>query len=238
MSEFETYIQDWQNAIAENEELTPEDITELEDHLQTDFLQLKEMGLNDQDAFWLAEKHLGRTDALTREYGKVNGSASWARRTQWMLIGILVFWLLQSVVSFVSQLSAAAAAFSGSGWISFIVYGLVQVAILIGLLYEIYHLIFGTGKHSKVLGSILQFVRATPGKALVIIILSTCLLSLGTAFFVPYFMSNLLGPNQFSSFAYGMSGLSFVMGIVYPLLIISLLIQSLRKRRPLQQIIA
>ena len=198
------------------------------------FLELKEMGLNEQEAFWLAEKRLGDIGNICSEYRKVNGVALWARRAQWMLIGYLVFSLLQMMIGAASRLAAAVAALSGSGWISFIVYGIVQIALLYGLVYLVYNLLFGAEPFLNALAKGFDFARSKSSNLLLATLLGAVLLFTGSRIIGSFLYSNLLDPYQMSIYGYGEMILNIVLGILLPALLISLLIQSLRKRKVLQ----
>jgi hypothetical protein len=236
MSNFETYLQDWCNTIAENEALTAEDISELEDHLQADFLRLKETGLCDQDAFWLAAKRLGETDTICSEFRKVNGTSLWTRRVQWMIIGYLAVSLLNVSINMISKLAATIAALFASGWISFIVYGAAQIALLFGMVYIVYNLLFGTESFLNVLANGFHFVKLKPKGLLLIAFSGMILLSVGSKFFMSVVRSHMLDPYQYGSYAYGETILNIVFSILVPALLISLIFKSQRNPRKLQSV--
>lgn len=71
--------------------MTKESIRELECHLDDSMEKLKRCGLNDEEAFLLAARRLGRVDALDAEFGKVDVQQMWTNRALLILLGLQGF---------------------------------------------------------------------------------------------------------------------------------------------------
>jgi len=231
MSEFDKYLQEWHKTLVEEEALTTEDIDELEDHLRVDFLHMKEMGLDDQDAFYLAARHLGKTDTICNEYRKVNGTSLWTRRVQWMIIGYLVFYLLNVITTVISQTAATTATVFTSGWISFIVYGIAQIILLFGVVYIIYGLLSGKEPFLNTLANSVNFAHSKSNVFLLAGFLGAILLSTGSRIIGSFVRGRMLNPYQYGTYAYGEMILNILWGLLLPTLLISLVSQSRRKKR-------
>jgi phage shock protein PspC (stress-responsive transcriptional regulator) len=115
MHHLEERIALWKEQIARAESLSPNDLAELEEHLRDSMADLRERGLDLDEAFLIASNRLGAKDALAIEYGKVNGSYVWRRRVFWMLAGYLVMLLVQTWIGASSSAATAIAAYGGVG---------------------------------------------------------------------------------------------------------------------------
>jgi hypothetical protein len=115
MHRLEERIALWREQIARAESLSPSDLTELEQHLRDSVADLRERGLDLDEAFLIASNRLGANDALAMEYGKVNGSYVWSRRVFWMLAGYLVMLLVETWIGASSSAVTAIAAYGGVG---------------------------------------------------------------------------------------------------------------------------
>ena len=87
----------WRISILSRGGLTVDEVDELEDHLELVEAELRE-GMRDEEAFWLAAHRVGTPDALTREFSLVRPNRAWEVRAQWMLLGLLTYWLVVPVV--------------------------------------------------------------------------------------------------------------------------------------------
>jgi hypothetical protein len=89
-------ILNWKQNFNGNESFTKENIDELESHLIEQIADLKEAGLNDEEAFWVAQKRLGSVPSLNVEYSKINNLYILKKQIYWMLTGIagLVMYVL------------------------------------------------------------------------------------------------------------------------------------------------
>lgn len=73
----EHHIARWRDFLAQRRALSDRDIDELEDHLRGQVDELKDAGLDDEEAFLVAIKRLGRLDALSREYALEHSDRLW-----------------------------------------------------------------------------------------------------------------------------------------------------------------
>ncbi len=95
-------IQRWRENLAQSPAFQSENLHELEAHLRDSVTGLQSRGLSEEEAFLVATRRLGATDALGNEFGKVNVGAVWRARALWMLAGMLsitVAWDLSRAVS-------------------------------------------------------------------------------------------------------------------------------------------
>lgn len=99
----------WRAALLNRGGVTPADVDELQDHLESLEDELLEQ-LEPEEAFWVAAHRLGTPDALTREFGKIQANTGWLLRVQWLLLGVLAYWLLLPVTGVVVQALVAALA--------------------------------------------------------------------------------------------------------------------------------
>ena len=232
MFKYEECIQNWRNAIAKDETLKPEDLAELEDHLRTDFVQLKETGLNDQEAFWLAEKRLGDTSTICREYKKVNHATIWANRLQWMLIGYLFLGVLSfTKITFVNVISTLTLIF-GSELVSAIAYIVSEALLVGGLVYAGYSILYGGGSHQEKLARLLQALGNNPKRVIVVALSCFGLFYLTNTLLLSRIVGAYLSTRDINSF----SMLTHITNILYPLIILSLLFFGRHETRPTQQI--
>jgi hypothetical protein len=63
--EVEARIAQWRAALAGSRALSPADVDELEEHLRDQIADLGAAGLDDDEAFLIAVKRLGRVDRMT-----------------------------------------------------------------------------------------------------------------------------------------------------------------------------
>src|SRR5690625_442655 len=87
----EASLNAWRSALLNKGGLTPDDVDELQDHLEVAEGELKAQ-LAADEAFWVAAHRLGTPDALTREFGKIQPNTGWLLRAQWLLLGLLTYW--------------------------------------------------------------------------------------------------------------------------------------------------
>lgn len=94
----EASVNAWRTSLLNRGGLTPDDVDELQDHLES--IEGGLVGeLEAVEAFWVAAHRVGTPDALTREFGKIQPNTGWLLRAQWLLLGVLAYWLLVPVVS-------------------------------------------------------------------------------------------------------------------------------------------
>ena len=63
-------IHSWCESISHCEQLQKGDVDELEDHLRHSVSELTAVGLSDEEAFLLAIRRMGTTDAIAAEFAK------------------------------------------------------------------------------------------------------------------------------------------------------------------------
>jgi hypothetical protein len=89
-------IDGWRNELAAQPNLTQDARRELETHLRDTLAELRQRGLNDDEAFWLARRRTGRTEQLGEEFVKADSSNIWRERIFWLAIAFLLveYWNL------------------------------------------------------------------------------------------------------------------------------------------------
>jgi len=71
------YISEWRHYLQRQPSLRQGDIEELEDHLQSQVEALVDSGLDDDEAFLVAVKRLGKIDSITREFAAEYSERLW-----------------------------------------------------------------------------------------------------------------------------------------------------------------
>ena len=75
----EERIGEWRSYVRRRQAIDGMDVDELEDHLRTQVVELKEAGLDEEEAFLIAVKRLGDLDSLSREYAREYSERLWKR---------------------------------------------------------------------------------------------------------------------------------------------------------------
>ncbi len=99
----EAQIGRWRTYLAKQRALTAGDVEELEGHLRDQIGDLRDKGLDDDEAFLVATKRLGNLDQLTREFAREHAERLWqqlvlgtegpspqAARSFWVALGCAV----------------------------------------------------------------------------------------------------------------------------------------------------
>jgi hypothetical protein len=81
-------IKRWRETLAQSPAFRSENLDELESHLRDSVVDFQNRGLSPEEAFAIATGRIGNSEALEREFGRVNGKSVWLDRVLWMLIGI------------------------------------------------------------------------------------------------------------------------------------------------------
>ena len=97
-------ILNWRISLNNNDSFTSENISELDNHLNEQIINLKESGLNDEEAFWIAQKRIGSIDKLQTEFKKVNSLNIFRKRIFWMMNGLICLLIYVFFVSSVSNI--------------------------------------------------------------------------------------------------------------------------------------
>jgi hypothetical protein len=75
----EERIGEWRSYGLRRQAIDAKDVDELEDHLRTQVADLREAGLDEEEAFLIAVKRLGDLDSLSREYAREYSERLWKR---------------------------------------------------------------------------------------------------------------------------------------------------------------
>ncbi|MFC1575094.1 permease prefix domain 1-containing protein [Gemmatimonadota bacterium] len=75
----EDRIGEWRAYVLRRQAIDAMDVDELEDHLRTQVADLREAGLDEEEAFLIAVKRLGGLDSLAREYAQEYSERLWKR---------------------------------------------------------------------------------------------------------------------------------------------------------------
>ena len=100
--QLEIAIEDYLQNLQVKGNYTPDDIMELKTHLLDEVDDLKKLQLDEEEAFMIARKRLGKEDILCNEYKKVNGNVFYNRDLFVMVLSICTF-LLFSYLYTISQ---------------------------------------------------------------------------------------------------------------------------------------
>ncbi len=97
-------IDQWVIKIKSDPSLTESDSEELKSHLLDSIDRLKDTGLNDEEAFWVASRRIGTTVDWKEDYGQVNNPIIQMRRSILILGGVLVYFCLYYFIEATSRL--------------------------------------------------------------------------------------------------------------------------------------
>lgn len=73
----EQQLAEWRRAVRSSGAVDDADAAELEDHLRDSIAELRQAGLDDEEAFLIAVRRLGGVDAVTAEYAREHGDRLW-----------------------------------------------------------------------------------------------------------------------------------------------------------------
>ncbi|HAO77849.1 MAG TPA: hypothetical protein DCQ92_02515 [Verrucomicrobia subdivision 3 bacterium] len=82
-------IQNWQQELAAQPDLTPDVRRELETHLRDTVAELQRRGLKEEESFWLACRRVGQPQQLGEEFVKTDPANVWRERVLWMAISLV-----------------------------------------------------------------------------------------------------------------------------------------------------
>ncbi|MGB5942143.1 MAG: permease prefix domain 1-containing protein [Leeuwenhoekiella sp.] len=91
-------VVNWKADLHSKENLTQENILELESHLLDEIESLKTKTLSEEEAFFVAIKRLGNSESLSQEYGKVNSNIINWEKLLTQLQGVLIYFCFFGVV--------------------------------------------------------------------------------------------------------------------------------------------
>ena len=94
-------IQSWQQELAVQPGFTSDNRRELETHLHETLVELRQRGLNEEEAFWLARRRLGPPQQLSEEFAKADPVKVWRERVFWIALALLAvqLWTLVCQIS-------------------------------------------------------------------------------------------------------------------------------------------
>jgi len=98
-------IESWRQELAEQPSLASDDRRELETHLRDATAGFQQLGLNEEESFWLARRRVGHPRQLGEEFVKADPAKAWRERTFWMALGIVVFWELTQILTFAAGIA-------------------------------------------------------------------------------------------------------------------------------------
>ena len=220
-------ITEWKQSLGQSETVTRPDLDELESHLRDQIDHLSMSGLSIEEALLVARHRIGDTKRLSGEFAKVNGSAIFRRRLQWMLIGVLAYLLIFDL-SHLASLAGTLAAFgigfhgSASGWIG---QGAQFLSVLIGLVVVLVVLrIPGMSRLTASVGG---------GIGLGLIVIVGSLLLIAARILLPILTIRFVSAQDYGQSAVVQSLSALVYSGIIPILVVTLLV--LLRKPSLQQ---
>lgn len=226
MFDLNQQIAQWRQSLGQSESIVRSDLDELESHLRDQIDHLSLAGLSPQEALLVARHRIGDTKRLPDEFAKVNGSAIFRRRLQWMLIGVVTYLLLLNLASLASTagtLAAFGVGFHGylSGWIG---QGTQFLVTLAGLA-----LVIAAMKSP----GITRLTGSSKGGLFIgLIIVVGSILLIAAQFLTKFLLVRLVGVEDFGKSAFILNGFTMAYSVVIPILVVTLLLVL---RRPARQ---
>src|SRR5436190_19062017 len=83
-------IRQWRDRLSRLPSFQTENLDELEAHLRDSASRLGARGLSEEEAWLIAQKRLGYSDGLDREFAKINAPIRTARAVTSMMLAILI----------------------------------------------------------------------------------------------------------------------------------------------------
>ncbi|HEX4343762.1 MAG TPA: permease prefix domain 1-containing protein [Verrucomicrobiae bacterium] len=102
-------IENWRAELAAQSDLTTEVRRELETHLCDSISELQQCGLNEEEAFWVARKRVGKPGQLEEEFVKADPASIWRERVFWMTLAVLLVWLWSTGSAIIAAIVSNAA---------------------------------------------------------------------------------------------------------------------------------
>lgn len=88
--DLERVIKDWREHVSRLPSFRAENVDELEAHLRDSISRLQTTGLSAEEAWLIAQKRLGYSDGLEREFAKINAPVRTARAITSVMVAILI----------------------------------------------------------------------------------------------------------------------------------------------------
>ncbi len=102
--DLDTQVTVWYKHLNSQTEVTEADAEELKTHLLDLIDELKAAGLDNEEAFWVASKRMGKTSDLGSIYTDINKPIVQIRRSLVILAGVLAYFLLYHFINCSSKL--------------------------------------------------------------------------------------------------------------------------------------
>jgi len=112
----ENQISLWKSQLSKSGQFNKDNIEELESHLYDEIEQLQQYNLNDEEAYFVAQKRLGNIKDLKQEYGKVNRAQSIYKKMLPYVNGVFIYFFIYSFLEFTLYLSVYIAPNFLKGW--------------------------------------------------------------------------------------------------------------------------
>jgi len=107
-------VASWRQELLAQGEILPAEIRELESHLCLSIDGLKQRGLKEDEAFWVARRRLGPGEQIAAEFTKAKPYRLWQNRLHWLTVGVVGAYLWTTGLSFFSNV--ACKRLEGNGW--------------------------------------------------------------------------------------------------------------------------
>jgi hypothetical protein len=87
-------IENWRNELTSQPNFSSDDRCELETHLRDTVAEFRQLGLNDEESFWLARRRVGQPEQLGGEFIKADPAKVWRERVLWICLAsfLLTIW--------------------------------------------------------------------------------------------------------------------------------------------------
>lgn len=149
-------VENWRNELAAQPNLTPDDLRELETHLRDAMAELRQRGLNDEEAFWLAGRRIGQPQQLGEEFKKANPARVWRERIFWMWLALFLSATLGGVASSLALAVMPTKTHPGVSFAWYVVIGLEMLTVMVPLVLAI---LLAKGKLIPQFSKLLQLVQ-------------------------------------------------------------------------------
>ncbi|HEY3761305.1 MAG TPA: hypothetical protein VGN23_06115 [Verrucomicrobiae bacterium] len=146
-------LESWRTELAAQPNLTQDARRELETHLRDTIIGLRQCGLNDEEAFWLASRRTGQPEKLGEEFVKTDSSNIWRERVFWLGMALLMIGYWNSLTLFIRVTFPFLA---GSEINSMVFYYTIFYGPIV---WVTYCLVAGRAKRFKILGDVFLHSR-------------------------------------------------------------------------------
>jgi len=210
-------ITHWRQTLAANGTYRPQDLDELESHLCEEIDRLVPTGLSQEEAFFIAVRRLGDTQALTCEFAKIDPGAFWRDRVFWMAAGVLSYLLIGAVSQLISSLGGLTGMICrlNPQWL-----GTIAAATNIGFTLFVFFMIYRvlSGKMPRIHGWLKSALTQTNNvrRLSLLGMLVLLVISYAGKQMVWVFMAKTLTSGEMNRFAYGNAMVGLVWGLAMP----------------------